>query len=81
MKTFVTVLRAQIEANVAKGKPDGAVFLVSNHAGQPVAIGRSVEIKGPSRLVYDMTDGRPMAAQVWIETEAPVVIDGRQIGR
>ena len=37
----------------------------------------SVEVLGPSRVVYQPCNPLNCGARVWVETEAPLVIDGR----
>jgi hypothetical protein len=39
----------------------------------------SVEIHGPSRLVYSPDKPLSCGAKVWLETDAPVTADGRLI--
>lgn len=41
--------------------------------------GNHVEIQGPSKLIYGAENPLSCGARLWIETKAPVVIDGKKV--
>ena len=41
--------------------------------------GNTVEILGPSKVIYSQDKPLKCGAKVWIETEAEVIIDGEKI--
>jgi len=41
--------------------------------------GSEVEILGPSKVVYSQNKPLSCGAKVWIETDAPVIVDGMGI--
>ena len=43
--------------------------------GKKIIYGRSVEILGPSKMVYDPENPLRCGAKLWIETEAEIVIE------
>lgn len=61
-----------IRANARDGG-DRPVISVKNYKENRKV--RSVEIQGPSRLVYSPDKPLPCGARVWIETEAAVCVE------
>ena len=71
MKTIVHVNQHVIRANRAKGE-NNPVLTVKTYKENKYA--HEVEIMGPSKLVYSPEKPLSCGAQVWVETEAEVVI-------
>lgn len=80
MKKYIHVNQHKIKANrkqAALGALDAAEPVITVKGGRKINVyGYSVEIDGPSRVVYSPC--RPLAcgATVWVETEGRVVVDG-----
>jgi transcriptional regulator of heat shock response len=51
--------------------------VISIKAGKQNTYCHSVEILGPSRVVYSPCKPLSCGARVWVETESELVIDGR----
>lgn len=49
--------------------------VVSVKDGDSNLYGSNIEIQGPSRIVYDPLHPLDCGARLWIETDAPVIID------
>jgi hypothetical protein len=72
MKTIIHVNQHEIKKNTKNGT-DNPVLTVKTYKSNTYA--NSVEIKGPSRIVYSPHKPLSCGARVWIETEAEVEID------
>lgn len=69
---IIHINRNIIQYNAANGT-DHPVCRVQ--IGKAVKYGRSVEILGPSKMVYRPDSPLKCGAKLWIETEADVVIE------
>lgn len=68
----------QIDKNVANGPADGQPILVLTPSA--TFAGRMCHIAGPSVIVFRPDKPLPPRnARVWIETTAPVHLDGRRV--
>jgi hypothetical protein len=76
MRKLIHVNHHVIRANRKTGASDPPIT-VKTYKGNTYA--SAVEILGPSKLVYQ--PDRPLAcgAHLWIETTAPVVVDGGEV--
>jgi hypothetical protein len=63
-----------IRANRKSGAREPVITVKSSRGN---VYGHTVEILGPSRVVYRPDAPLPCGAQVWVETEAEVAVDGR----
>jgi hypothetical protein len=74
VKTIIHVNGALIRYNAVTGS-ELPTYTVKR--GGTTTYGFGVEIKGPSKLVDTRTSGQlSCGARAWIETDAPVVIEG-----
>ena len=73
MKSIIHVNQHHIRDNV-KGS-DKPVFTVKQ--GKKNSYATSVEIQGPSKLVYSPNKPLGCGARVWIETTSPVLLEGQ----
>lgn len=74
MKTIIHVNRQLIAYNRLTGA-ELPVYTIKR--GKQTTYGFGVEIKGPSQMVDPRhTAPLPCGARAWIETEAPVIIEG-----
>ena len=72
MKTIIHVNQHVIKAN-RKDEVVNPVLTVKNYKSNTYA--HTVEIKGPSRVVYSPHKPLSCGAHVWIETESEVICD------
>lgn len=72
MKKIIHVKQANINYNSYYGVAKKPVFVIKTENSQQY--GHSVEIKGPSKLVYDPLGKAKCGSRVWLETEAEVEI-------
>ena len=75
---FIHVNRNRIASNMKHGTNHPVIAVRRTRRGK-ARYCQSVEILGPSRVIYDKCN--PIAcgsAQVWIETEAPVRMTGEE---
>lgn len=72
MKTIIHVNQHAIRRN-AKSGGNEPVLTVKTYKSNTYA--HTVDIQGPSRLVYSQDKPLSCGARVWIETHANVVID------
>ena len=72
--TRIHVNQHVIRANKKHGTNDPVITIKQ---GKQNTYCHSVEILGPSKVVYSPCKPLSCGARVWIETEAPLVIDGR----
>jgi len=72
MKTIVHVNQHILRKNL-KNKENNPVLTVKTHKSNTYA--HTVEIQGPSRVVYSPNKPLSCGARVWIETQAEVVLD------
>jgi hypothetical protein len=73
MKTIIHVNQHVIKRNRASGTREPVLTVKTYKAND---YGHSVEVQGPSRIVYRPDKPLSCGAHVWIETEADVVVDG-----
>ena len=76
MKTIIHVNQHVIKANAKNGTID-PVLTVKTYKSNIYA--HSVEILGPSRVVYSPDKPLSCGAKVWIETESDVLVDQQKI--
>lgn len=74
MKSRIHVNQHKIRANTKHGTNEPVITVKS---GKQNTYCHSVEIRGPSRVVYSPCKPLSCGAKVWIETESELVIDGR----
>ena len=72
MKTKIHVNQHVVRSNSKKGE-DNPCLTVKTYKNNTYA--HTVEIKGPSKVVYSPDKPLSCGANVWIETEAEVIID------
>ena len=72
MKTIIHVNQHVIKSNRKDGVEE-PVLTVKNYKSNTYA--HTVEIKGPSRVVYSPHKPLSCGAHVWIETESEVICD------
>ncbi len=72
MKTIIHVNQHVIKRNRETGSSD-PVLTVKTYKSNTYA--HTVEIKGPSRIVYQPDNPLSCGARVWIETNAKVLTD------
>jgi len=75
VKTIIHVNQHIIRSNL-KNKENQPVLTVKTHKSNTYA--HTVEINGPSRVVYSPNKPLSCGARVWIETQASVVTDQPQ---
>lgn len=73
MKTIIHVNQHVIKRNSKLGE-NNPVLTVKTYNSNTYA--HEVEIQGPSRIIYSPDKPLPCGARVWIETTAPVILDG-----
>lgn len=80
VRKSIRVLPAVIERNLQTGA-EAPPIVVRIGAGPDFRErqARLVEIAGPSRVVWDRNGVPGSGAHVWVETEAPVRLDGEEI--
>jgi hypothetical protein len=71
MKTIIHVNQSIVKRNTKNGT-DEPVLTVKSYKSNKYAT--SVEIKGPSRVVYSTHKPLSCGARVWIETESEVEV-------
>jgi len=76
MKSIIHVNQHVIRRNAKNGTAE-PVFTVKQ--GRKNTYAHSVDIQGPSKLVYSPDKPLSCGAKVWIETTAPVVLDTQGI--
>lgn len=66
----------KIRSNKKNGTNDPVITV---KCGKTNTYGHEVEIQGPSKIVY--RPGKPLncGARVWIESDAPVLVDGQEV--
>lgn len=74
MKSRIHINQHKIRANTNRGTNDPVITIKQ---GRTNTYCHSVEILGPSKVVYSPCKPLKCGARVWIETTAPLVIDGR----
>lgn len=72
MKTIIHVNQHIIRSNL-KNKENQPVLTVKTHKSNTYA--HTVEIQGPSRVIYSPNKPLSCGARVWIETQAEVTLD------
>jgi hypothetical protein len=73
MKTYIHVNQAHIRKNIKlEAKEQIPVLTVKTYKSNNYC--NSVDIKGPSRVVYSPYKPLSCGARVWIETESEVII-------
>tara|TARA_R100000005_G_C5000965_1_gene207972 strand:+ start:2279 stop:2515 length:237 start_codon:yes stop_codon:yes gene_type:complete len=75
MKTRIHVNQHKIRSNKKHGL-DEPVITVKTSKSNTYA--NSVDIKGPSKVIYSPDKPLSCGAKVWIETTSEVVIDGME---
>jgi hypothetical protein len=75
MKTIIHVNQHVIKRN-SKLKENNPVLTVKTYNSNTYA--HEVEIQGPSRIIYSPDKPLSCGARVWIETTAPVILDGNR---
>ena len=73
MKTIIHVNQHVIKRN-SKLRENNPVLTVKTYNSNTYA--HTVEIQGPSRVVYSPDKPLSCGARVWIETNSPVVLGG-----
>ena len=73
MKTIIHVNQHVIKRNSKLGE-NNPVLTVKTYNSNTYA--HTVEIQGPSRVVYSPNKPLSCGARVWIETTAPVILGG-----
>ena len=73
MKTIIHVNQHEIKKNTKNGT-DNPVLTVKTYKSNTYAT--SVDILGPSKIVYSPHKPLSCGARVWIETEAEVICKG-----
>jgi hypothetical protein len=71
--TRIHINQHVIRRNKRSGTDDPPITV---KAGRTNAYCRSVEVLGPSRVVYSPSRPLSCGARVWIETDAPVLLTG-----
>jgi hypothetical protein len=74
MPTRIHINQHKIRHNATRGTNDP---VVSIKKGRSNTYCHNVEILGPSKVVYRPCKPLACGARVWIETDAPLIIDGR----
>jgi hypothetical protein len=78
MKTIIHVNQHRIKANRKHGTDDPVITVKTCKTNRHA---RSVQINGPSRLVYSPDKPLQCGARVWLETQAEVICDGSLVDR
>jgi len=73
MKTIIHVNQHVIKRNSKLGE-NNPVLTVKTYNSNTYA--HTVEIQGPSRIIYSPDKPLSCGARVWIETTAPVILGG-----
>jgi exopolysaccharide biosynthesis predicted pyruvyltransferase EpsI len=73
MKTIIHVNQHVIKRNSKLGE-NNPVLTVKTYNNNTYA--HTVEIQGPSRIIYSPDKPLSCGARVWIETTAPVILGG-----
>lgn len=71
MKTIIHVNQHVIKANRKTGRQDPVLTVKTYKATR---YGHTVQIKGPSEIVYSPDKPLSCGAHVWIQTQAPVEV-------
>lgn len=80
VRKSIRVLPSVIESNLQTGaEAPPIVVRFGEGAHQVERQARVVDIDGPSRVVWDRNGVPGSGAHVWVETEAPVRLDGETI--
>ena len=74
MKTIIHVNQAHIRSN-RKVNPNERIPVLTVKTYKTNTYCNSVQIKGPSKVVYSPDKPLSCGARVWVETEHEVVID------
>ena len=75
MKTIIHVNQHVIKRNSKLGE-NNPVLTVKTYNSNTYA--HEVEIQGPSRTIYSPDKPLSCGTRVWIETTAPVILDGNR---
>lgn len=75
MKKRIHVNQHNIKANVKDG---GKRPVVSVRTSKGTKWGHQVEIQGPSKVIHSPDDPLGCGARVWVETDAPITVDGEE---
>jgi hypothetical protein len=73
MKKRIHVNQHIIRANAKKGENNPPLTVKTSNANHKCT---SVEVQGPSTVVYSPDKPLSCGAKVWIETDASILIDG-----
>ena len=76
MKRFIHINRNIIQFNAKHGTAHPVCRV---QEGNTSRYGMTVDIHGPSKMVYDPENPLKCGAKLWIETEADVTIDGEAL--
>lgn len=76
MKKIIHVNQHVIRSNYKTGERK-EVFTIKTYTSNTKA--NTVEIQGPSKLIYSPEKPLPCGARAWIQTESKVIADGREI--
>jgi hypothetical protein len=74
MKTIIHVNQAHIRSN-RKVDPEERIPVLTVKTYKTNTYCNSVQIKGPSKIVYSPDKPLSCGARVWVETEHEVIID------
>jgi len=77
MKSRIHVNQHIIKRNSKTGESDPVITVKQ---GKKNTYGHSVQILGPSTVIYSPDKPLSCGAKVWIETESEVIIDATQPG-
>jgi hypothetical protein len=77
MKSRIHVNQHIIKRNSKTGESDPVITVKQ---GKTNTYGHSVQILGPSTVIYSPDKPLSCGAKVWIETESEVIIDATQPG-
>lgn len=73
-KTIIHVNQHAIKSNKKLGM--NLPTIAVKHAGKPAGYAYRVQLTGPSEVIYSPDKPLGCGARCWIETHAPVVLDG-----
>ena len=73
MKKRIHVNQHVIRANAKKGESNPPLTVKTSKANHKCT---SVEVQGPSTVVYSPEKPLSCGAKVWVETNSPVLVDG-----
>lgn len=73
MKKLIHINRNIIQYNAKHGTN---LPVCRVQVGDKALYGMAVDIKGPSRMVYNPDDPLKCGAKLWVETEAEIEIEG-----